>query len=78
MFYITSLLLVYFTSVLLIRGWIFAMLHRDGTTDFFEWENDLEFAGRAALFAGLLGPVGILLFWLATDHAKHGWILRPD
>lgn len=77
MFFLT-LLLVYSISVLLIRGWTFAMFHRDGITDSFEWEHDLEFASHIALFAGLLGPVGVFLFWLITDQAKHGWTLRPD
>ncbi|GAA5119593.1 hypothetical protein JIN84_21480 [Luteolibacter yonseiensis] len=76
--FIITVILIYMLSVFIIRGWIFAMLHRDGVTDAFEWEHDLEFAGQVALIAGMLGPVGVLFFWLVTDRAQHGWTLKPD
>ncbi len=67
--------IAYLITAIAITGWMFALLHRDGVTDSFEWQSDRKFAAKVGAIFGFGGPFSIILFWIICDK---GWTLKPD
>ncbi len=63
-------------SALISAGWLFAYFQKRFVSIADDnWREDLGFAIGCGFVSGILGPVGILIIWLNTGFAKHGWSL---
>jgi hypothetical protein len=68
---------VWVISAITATGWLFA--HIQGSAPNVADELGRENLGMSVLFGmlcGILGPFGVLMAWLVTGFAEHGWRLR--
>jgi len=72
----SAVLGVWLISALIVAGWNFAYMQgifqrtADGNR-----REDLGWAMVIGMLYGCLGPIGVLLAWLMTGFAEHGWRL---
>lgn len=71
-------IVVWIASSLVATGWFFAYIQGSFPGLAQEhWRDDMGHSALNGMLCGLFGPIGILLCWLLTGFAQHGWRLRP-